>query len=72
MGGAFVIMKDYVKNKGLCVALQVLCVIVAMATALSRLLSGVHWLTDILGGVIISLAMTTLYSAICDLLEQKK
>ena len=72
MGGAFVILKDYVKNRGLCVFLQMLCVIVAVATALSRLLSGVHWLTDILGGVIISLAMTTLYSAICDLLEQNK
>ena len=72
MGGAFVILKNYVKQKGLCLALQSLALAVAVVTAVGRLLSGVHWFTDILGGVFISLALVTLYAAVCDAFEGKK
>lgn len=66
MGGAFVILGDYVKNRGLCAALRSVALAVAVITAVGRLLSGVHWFTDILGGVLISLALVSLYSAVCD------
>lgn len=72
MGGAFVILKEYVKNKGMRVALQIASLVIAVLTAASRLLSGVHWFTDIIGGVLISLALVTLYSAVCELIESKK
>lgn len=72
MGGAFVILKNYIKQKGLCLALQSLALAVAVITAVGRLLSGVHWFTDILGGVFISLALVTLYAAVCDAFEGKK
>ena len=72
MGGAFVILTEYVKSKGLCVALRITALAVSVLTAVSRLLSGAHWFTDILGGVLISLALVTLYSAVCKLLESKK
>ena len=72
MGGAFVILKNYVKQKGLRLALQSLAFAVAVVTAVGRLLSGVHWFTDILGGVFISLALVTLYAAVCDAFEGKK
>lgn len=72
MGGAFVILKNYVKQKGLRLALQSLALAVAVITAVGRLLSGVHWFTDILGGVFISLALVTLYAAVCDAFEGKK
>lgn len=35
----------------------------AVLTAAGRLLAGVHWCTDILGGVLIALGLTSLYSA---------
>ena len=71
MGSAFLILNDYVKNKGLHIALQYVCLFVAVLTAIGRLLSGVHWLTDIIGGVLLSLTLVTLYSAVCDLAEKK-
>lgn len=72
MGGAFVILKEYVSNKGLRTALRSASLTVAVLTAASRLFSGVHWITDIIGGVLISLTLVTLYSAVCELLEGKK
>ncbi len=72
MGSAFIVIKDYIKNNGLRIALQYVCLAIAALTVAGRLLSGVHWLTDIIGGVLISLALVTFYSAVCDLVEKKK
>ena len=72
MGGAFVILGDYVKNRGICIALRTVALAVAVITAVGRLLSGVHWFTDILGGALISLALVTLFAAVCDKLGEKK
>ena len=52
----------YVKNKALSGLVAVLCYIVAIITAAGRLLCGVHWLTDIIGGLIISIALLSLFS----------
>ena len=51
------------------------CVIISIIAftafmVIARLLSGVHWLTDIIGGVLISLALVTFYSAVCDLIAK--
>ena len=72
MGGAFVILKDYIKIKWLRVTLQSLCVSLALVTVVARFLSGVHWLTDIIGGVLISLTLVTFYGAVCDFTETNK
>ncbi len=42
-------------------ALDLFCVLIVAATVLGRLVSGVHWLTDVLGGLILSAALITLY-----------
>jgi undecaprenyl-diphosphatase len=41
-------------------------------TVIGRLVCGVHWFTDILGGVLISAALLFLFSGFLDRLEIKK
>ena len=60
---AFMILDRYVKNPRLSVLLKALCVALAVVTVLGRLVSGVHWFTDILGGVLISGALLCCFSA---------
>ena len=72
MGGAFVLIGEYIKNRGLCTALRCVAIALAAITVVGRLLSGVHWFTDIVGGVLVSLALVTLFAAVCDKLEAKK
>ena len=64
MGSAVMLTGRYIKNKPLCVLLKVFCALTIGITIIGRLISGVHWFTDILGGVMISAALLSLYSAI--------
>ena len=60
MGSAMMVMKKYIKKK----ALQV--------TIIGRLISGVHWFTDIIGGILISVSLLTAFSLIINRGEDKK
>jgi len=48
-------------NRRLLRALDLFCILVIAVTVIGRLVSGVHWLTDVLGGLILSAALITLY-----------
>ena len=63
-GSAVEAMGAYIKRKGLRVALQLLGALGMVVTVVGRLLSGVHWLTDIVGSVLLSLALLNLYRAV--------
>lgn len=47
-------------------AVKAVCIAVAALTVIGRLLSGVHWFTDIVGGVILSCALTAFYYALAE------
>ena len=48
---------------------MVVCVLFTVFMVGGRLLAGVHWLTDIVGGAFLSAGMVTLYDAVCKIKE---
>ena len=56
--------KYFIKNEKVLMTTNILTWIVMLAIVVGRTISGVHWLTDIIGGIIISIFMLmSLYTA---------
>ena len=60
------------KKGALAYTLYGLLNVASVATVVLRLLSGVHWLTDIVGGVLLGLVITFVYLAVCTYMAHKK
>ena len=60
-GTAISLLGDYIKNAKLVLVLKILCLVIMTVTIVGRLVCGVHWFTDIAGGVIISLFFINLF-----------
>ena len=61
---AVYMIERYLKNqKTLRVVLGVAAVVLSVFTVIARAYSGVHWLTDIIGGVLLSLALLNFFVA---------
>lgn len=52
------------KSKSLCRCIDVVLNVFLLFMVIGRLLSGVHWLTDIIGGILLSTGLVTLYRSI--------
>ncbi len=61
MGCALIECREVVTRKSTLKYIQWFCLAVIVITVISRMLSGVHWFTDIIGGIFISLALVSLY-----------
>ena len=55
LGSSLIMLGYFVKNKKLLKVLNCFTWVMMLAIIVGRVVSGVHWLTDILGGIIISL-----------------
>ena len=55
-------LKDYIKNKKVRVALTCGLVLLAIITAMGRILAGMHWTTDVLGGLLYGATLVSLYA----------
>ena len=62
MGSAMILIGQYIKRKPWRKVLLLSSAVVIATTAVGRLISGVHWFTDILGGILISVTLLSLYS----------
>ena len=60
---AALLVRRYVKGKTAQTVLGLLCFALSFVTVLLRLLSGVHWLTDVVAGIFLSAALLELYAA---------
>lgn len=69
LGSAIPLLGKYVKSEALCTVLRIICAAIIGITVVGRLISGVHWFTDILGGTLISVMLLNLYAAILERIE---
>lgn len=70
MGSTIMVLKKFIKNDKLRLCLQYVCAILLIVTVIGRLVSGVHWFTDILGGILISTALLFLFAAALEKIEE--
>lgn len=68
VGGAAIVARSYVPNRTFSLLLSAAGVSVILFTAAARLLSGVHWFTDILAGAILSASLLLAFSGCLDVL----
>ncbi|MBR4909792.1 MAG: phosphatase PAP2 family protein [Clostridia bacterium] len=66
MGSIIMLLKKYIKNQNLIYVLGALCAAIAVITVIGRLICGVHWFTDILGGVILSVCLLSFFYALVE------
>lgn len=64
MGSAAMLINRYIKNETLCRVLRMICFVIIGITVIGRLIAGVHWFTDILGGIMISVTLLSLYKEV--------
>ena len=71
MGSALRLLKKYTKkNQTLQLVLTVVFCLILALTVAGRLLSGVHWFTDVLGGLLLSAALLNGYEGLLKLWKQ--
>ncbi|MCR4617708.1 MAG: phosphatase PAP2 family protein [Lachnospiraceae bacterium] len=58
------------KKAGLANALRAVAIIIMIASFCGRLISGVHWFTDIIGGALYAASLTAIYSAVMDRIKE--
>ena len=61
---AAMLVPRYVRSRSVGVPLMLLLTLLSVVTVVLRLLSGVHWLTDIVAGALISDALLELFAAV--------
>ena len=66
LGSTAMVAGRFIKDAKIALLVRVACVVVIIVGVLFRLGSGVHWLTDIIGGVLISVALLLAFSAALD------
>ena len=74
-GTAPILIHDYIRNDTLSGALIVACWMLMVITVIARLFAGVHWLTDIVGGILLASCLVLLYRAVChriDVMRKKE
>lgn len=69
-GSALMINKYLFKNKNFVKYYNAFIVILMISIIFGRLLSGVHWLSDILGGIIISITLLQIFNTILNYIKK--
>lgn len=69
MASAMILFSKILKSKKTATAVNAVIAVIILLTVVGRLLSGAHWFTDILGGVLLSAALISLYRSVLELAD---
>lgn len=72
LGGAIMQLKYYVKKRSLRIVFEIEGFIMVICVILARTLSGAHWPTDIIAGILYSLTLLSAYMAVSEIVRVKK
>lgn len=70
-GAIAMMLKDYLQDKRLVSMLQNACLVLILVSVIGRLISGMHWFTDIIGGIFLSYALLMVFSGLLEKLDGK-
>ena len=69
-GSSIIVNKKFYNNK-IAKFVNILSLVVVLITVIGRLLSGVHWFTDIIGGIFISISLLMTFYSVIDTIKKK-
>jgi undecaprenyl-diphosphatase len=67
MPTAIMQLSSRIKNKVLCIIVAAIIIAFIAFMVIGRLISGVHWFTDIIGGALLSAGLVMMYYAVSSL-----
>ena len=70
LSAAVLQLKERIKRRNILTAVKVTAVVLIVLTAVGRLLSGMHWFTDVLGALVLSSALVMLYQSVVGIVEK--
>jgi undecaprenyl-diphosphatase len=70
--GSAILINNQLFNNKITKILNIVLLAIIIITVVGRLLSGVHWFTDIIGGILISIALLKTFHSFLYLLNPKK
>ena len=68
-GSSIIVNKEVFNNK-ITKLMNILSLIIIFITVIGRLISGVHWFTDIVGGIFISIALLMTFHSVIDVIKK--
>lgn len=68
---AIIMFPYYIKNKKICIGATVGTVVVMLGVVVTRFLSGAHWLTDIVGGMLVSAALVSIFVTVINIVNKR-
>lgn len=71
-GSGAMMEKHYIKQKWLSRMISFFLISICLLIVLGRIISGVHWITDIIGGFLLSLGLVILFDGLCGIISEKK